>query len=230
VLHLACHGVARLGDPLESGLLLAGHSWLTLRELIAMRLNARLAVLSACETSRPGTELPDEVVALPTGLLQAGVASVIASLWAVPDFETALLMARFYGGTLAMSPAAALQEAQQWMRDTSDEDKLADLEQACTGEPPWLEPDLAEVFSEELRRPAPEEPVGFRNSVSLRGSSSSTRCTAELVSPGFQGLISRDRLCAVRQANRARLTSTRRIWYSRARVKLRTAYLVRYRR
>ena len=44
---------------------------------------------------------------------------------------------------------------------------------------------------------------------------------------GFQGLISRDRLCAARQANRARLTSTRRIWYSRARVKPVPAYPVR---
>jgi hypothetical protein len=52
--------------------------------LLAMRLRARLAALSACETSRPGTALPDEVVFLPTGLLQAGVASVVASLWVVP--------------------------------------------------------------------------------------------------------------------------------------------------
>jgi hypothetical protein len=41
--------------------------------------------------------------------------------------------------------------------------------------------------------------------------------------PGYQGVINRD-LCAARQTNRARLTSTRRIWYSRARVKPDKAY------
>jgi hypothetical protein len=161
VLHLACHGVARLHDPLESGLLLAGQSWLTLRELLAMRLNARLAVLSACETSRPGTDLPDEVVALPTGLLQAGVASVIASLWAVPDFETALLMARFYRGRMDLTPAAALQDAQRWMRDTPDEQKCTELAEASSGDSPWLEPDVAEMFVEELRRPGAGDPAGL---------------------------------------------------------------------
>jgi aminodeoxyfutalosine deaminase len=44
-----------------------------------------------------------------------------------------------------------------------------------------------------------------------------------LGSPGHQGVISRD-LCAARPTSRARLTSTRRIWYSRARVKPIRAY------
>jgi CHAT domain-containing protein len=50
LIHLACHGIADLDAPLDSGLLLAGNSWLTLGELLDMRLEARLAVLSACET------------------------------------------------------------------------------------------------------------------------------------------------------------------------------------
>src|SRR6185503_8601078 len=91
VLHLACHGYADLANPLDSGLLLAGRP-VKLRDLLdGVRLHVRLAVLSACETALPGTELPDEVVALPTGLLQAGVAGVVASLWAVPDRSTAML-------------------------------------------------------------------------------------------------------------------------------------------
>ena len=61
-----------------------------------LQLRVRLAVLSACETAQPGTELPDEVVALPTGLLQAGVAGIVASQWSVPDRATAMLMAEFY--------------------------------------------------------------------------------------------------------------------------------------
>jgi CHAT domain-containing protein len=71
VAHLASHGSAQLDAPLESGLLLAGGEVLALRDILALRSNLRLAVLSACETSMPGTELPDEVISLPTGLLQA---------------------------------------------------------------------------------------------------------------------------------------------------------------
>ena len=83
--------------------LLAGNRWITLR-VLAMKLHVRLAVLSACETALPGTGLPDEVVALPTGLLQAGVAGVIASQWAVPDLGTAILMAEFYRRWRGTSP------------------------------------------------------------------------------------------------------------------------------
>ena len=95
VLHLACHGFAELARPLDSGLVLAGGQ-VTLGRLMELQLRVRLAVLSACETALPGTELPDEVVALPTGLLQAGVAGIVASQWSVPDRATAMLMAEFY--------------------------------------------------------------------------------------------------------------------------------------
>ena len=57
---------------------------------------ARLATLSACETGIVGTDLPDEVVMLPSALLEAGYAGVAASLWSVADFSTAMLMVRFY--------------------------------------------------------------------------------------------------------------------------------------
>ena len=68
VLHFSCHGMAGFAQPLEGGLLLAHDERLTLREVLALRLrDARLALLSACETGVPGLELPDEVVSLPTG-------------------------------------------------------------------------------------------------------------------------------------------------------------------
>jgi CHAT domain-containing protein len=138
LLHLACHGMADLDAPLESGLLLAGNRWMTLNELLGMRLEIRLAVLSACETSLPGTDLPDEVVALPTGLLQAGAAGVIASQWAVPDFDTALLMADFYRRWQGGSPARALATAQHWMRDTTNDEKLNTFERSLDEAQPWV--------------------------------------------------------------------------------------------
>ena len=68
--------------PLESGLLMADNEMLTLREIMALEAGkARLAFLSACDTGIPGVDMPDEVLSLPAGLTQAGVAGVVASLW-----------------------------------------------------------------------------------------------------------------------------------------------------
>jgi CHAT domain-containing protein len=147
VLHLACHGWANLTDPLSSGLLMATGRRVTLGQLMEMRLRVRLAVLSACETALPGTELPDEVIGLPTGLLQAGVAGVVASQWAVLDRATAMLMTEFArrwaGGKLP--PGAALRQAQQWLRDTTNRQKRAHWLAALHKEP-TLPADVVEEF------------------------------------------------------------------------------------
>lgn len=127
-LHFSCHGAANLGAPLESSLLLANDEIFTLRDLLTLRLpGARLAVLSACETGIPGAELPDEVVSLPAGLLQAGVAGVVGSLWSVADLSTAMLMACFYDlwKGAGLEPAEALRQAQVWLRDTTNAEKAA---------------------------------------------------------------------------------------------------------
>lgn len=121
VLHFSCHGTASLADPLASCLAVASDGNLTLRDLFEQRLNGtRLAVLSACETALVGTNIPEEAIGLPSGLLQAGVAGVLGSLWPVGDAATCALMTRFYelwrGGGL--EPAHALRQAQQWLRDT----------------------------------------------------------------------------------------------------------------
>jgi CHAT domain-containing protein len=133
VFHLSCHGHADLVEPLHSALAMArdeppvGVEPLTLEELMGARLHARLGVLSACETGIPGDELPDEVVSLPTGLLQAGTGGVVASLWSVPERATAMLMFRFYEGWRVehLAPSAALRQAQRWVRDTTNGEKVA---------------------------------------------------------------------------------------------------------
>lgn len=147
VLHLACHGFAALTRPLDSGLVLAGGQ-VTLGRLMELQLQVRLAVLSACETAQPGTELPDEVVALPTGLLQAGVAGIVASQWSVPDRATAMLMAEFYRCWRRdeVAPAAALRAAQCWLRDTTTAEKRAHFHAALSDQAAWLPPDVGQAF------------------------------------------------------------------------------------
>jgi CHAT domain-containing protein len=119
--HFACHGCADTEDPLRSRLLVHDGP-LTLLDLIKERFPAaRLAVLSACETSVPDPDLPDEVISLPSALVEAGVPGSIGSLWRVRERPTALLMARFYELWLTegMAPPAALGEAQRWLRDST---------------------------------------------------------------------------------------------------------------
>jgi hypothetical protein len=122
VLHFSTHGWANLEESLQSGLLMAKRESLTLGDIMDLRLKgARLAVLSACETGLPGAKLPEEAVSLPSGLIQAGVAGVVGSLWAVNEKSTANLMARFYDLWLEeeLEPPEALRQAQIWLRDSN---------------------------------------------------------------------------------------------------------------
>jgi CHAT domain-containing protein len=132
ILHLSCHGTANPSEPLNSGLLMSD-GLLTLRQLLDLRLSERggirLAVLSACETGLTGVELADEAIGLPTGLLQAGVAGVVASLWSVSDLSTMILLTRFYDlwRTEGLEIAQAFRQAQQWVRDTTNREKITYL-------------------------------------------------------------------------------------------------------
>lgn len=125
-LHLACHGTAGLFDGV-SRIYLSDRS-IDLRgpELLPA-LSARLTVLSACQTAViPTIDLSDEMLSIGTALLSAGSACVIASLWPVADSATALLFARFYEKLVneSKSPAAALRDAQLWLRSASQEEIL----------------------------------------------------------------------------------------------------------
>jgi hypothetical protein len=128
VWHFACHGYAA-AEPLDSALLPRQGEPVTVRDILSLppaAVSRRLAVLSACETAVIDGELPDEAISMSDSLLEIGVAGVIGSLWAVPDdAATPLLMARFYelwrGGKL--EPAAALRQAQRWLRDATNGEK-----------------------------------------------------------------------------------------------------------
>jgi len=75
--------------------------WLTALDLLKLDLNKTgLVVLSACNTAQ-GQLLPGGVVGLPFSLSLAGVRTTIASLWAVYDKDsTVLLMESFYNQIL----------------------------------------------------------------------------------------------------------------------------------
>jgi CHAT domain-containing protein/tetratricopeptide (TPR) repeat protein len=171
VLHLACHGRVELSIPLDSALLLSNNEQLTVRDLLGLRLTARLAVLSACETAVPGIELLDEVVSWPSGLLQAGVAGVVASLWSVNDQRTMLLMVDFYrrwgSAREVLAPAQALRQAQRWLRDSTNGEKRELFQTLLEGgEGTWLPRATAEACLEAVVLEDPEgrafaDPTGW---------------------------------------------------------------------
>ncbi|MCG9884536.1 MAG: CHAT domain-containing protein, partial [Cyanobacteria bacterium] len=131
--HFSCHGTTSFSEPLNSGLLMSD-GLLTLRDLFALKLTEgnkpgiRLAVLSACETGLPGLELADEAIGLPVGMMQAGVAAIVASLWSVSDLSTSLLLRKFYDlwRKEGKTPPEALRQAQIWLRDSTDGQKKAE--------------------------------------------------------------------------------------------------------
>lgn len=83
-----------------------------------IRQQARLVVLSGCQT-RLGRDVPGQGMAgLPQSFLESGVSGVVVSLWKVGDTATAELMIRFHRAlSHHQTPAAALRSAQLSMLD-----------------------------------------------------------------------------------------------------------------
>lgn len=133
-LHFACHASFDDRQPLMSWLGLAGEDRLTLLDLLegAADLSAaRLVVLSACQTGLADFRgVPSEAVGFPAAFLQSGVPGVVSTLWPVDDVATAVLMEKFYELLLSndaqddgqLSPAEALQRAQEWLRRATADD------------------------------------------------------------------------------------------------------------
>lgn len=115
IIHLATQGCADNKNGLDSALVLASskgdNGLLTAREIIDMKLNADLVVLSSCDTAL-GKITGDGVIGFSRSFLAAGVPSVIGSLWSPSDSETAFLMTQFYEN-LSKNPdkAVALRQA-----------------------------------------------------------------------------------------------------------------------
>lgn len=114
IIHLATHGLLNEIQDRDSGVPgaialapdrtppnstdsgnAAGDGLLTSGEILNLKLNAELVVLSACNTGR-GKISGDGVLGLSRSFIAAGVSSIVVSLWFVPDAPTAELMTEFY--------------------------------------------------------------------------------------------------------------------------------------
>jgi CHAT domain-containing protein len=138
ILHLACHGVFRAEDPLQSSITLApgpqeepyppfnandrpGNGpdpWdLTAKEVFRLQLNVDLVTLSACESGASQQRAGDELIGLIRAFIYAGTPSLLVSLWSVDEITTSLLMEFFYRALLGgKNKAEALRTAQQELK------------------------------------------------------------------------------------------------------------------
>ena len=104
IIHLATHGLVQdnyTGGSIPGAIALSkdntNDGLLTADELFQLenQLQARLVVLSACDTGR-GAITGDGIIGLSRSLIAAGTPSILVSLWKVPDESTGELMVRFY--------------------------------------------------------------------------------------------------------------------------------------
>jgi hypothetical protein len=125
-LHLAGHGLIDDRRPALSALALtpagADDGFLTVADVMSLRVPADLVVLSACESAR-GPDLEGEgVFGLTSAFLVAGASRIICSLWKVDDEATRALMLRFYelwnprDGAPGLPASRALRLAQEFVR------------------------------------------------------------------------------------------------------------------
>lgn len=130
ILHFATHGFVNYENPELSGIVLSlvdkgGNSipgYLRLGDLFNLDYPAELVVLSACETGLGKDVSGEGFVGLTRGLMYAGAARVVVSLWNVNDEGTSVLMQEFYREMLQQNkrPADALRAAQRKLWESSE--------------------------------------------------------------------------------------------------------------
>ncbi|MFL6193983.1 MAG: CHAT domain-containing protein [Thermoanaerobaculia bacterium] len=119
VLHFATHAVTDESNPERSGVLLAPGAanqdgLLQIREIVDLKLDGRVVVLSACSSNTGAVLRGEGVMSLARAFFQSGAHTVVASLWRLRDDEAADLFDRFYKHVgKGLSVAASLQAAQR---------------------------------------------------------------------------------------------------------------------
>lgn len=123
-IHFSAHGIldnrfqaialSQVPDTQEDG-------FLTLGEIMNSRYNARLVVLSACQTGLGTMTRGEGVTGLTRAVMYAGSSAAVVSLWSVADEPTRLFMVNFYAGLLAGDPpGTALMEAKRRLVTSPD--------------------------------------------------------------------------------------------------------------
>jgi CHAT domain-containing protein len=105
-IHFACHGYFNEEAPVMSSVVFsevsgllgetAEDGYLTIPEIALLNLDARMVMLSACETGLGQVKRGDGMVGLARSFLVAGAKNVGVSLWSISDEATVEFMIRLY--------------------------------------------------------------------------------------------------------------------------------------
>jgi CHAT domain-containing protein len=112
IIHLAVHGFADSTFPDRAALVLlsdrsAGEDgFLQASEIVQLRIEADLVVLSACDTAVGPLQGQEGIANLSRAFLLAGARTVVSTLWQIDDSSSLFLMKRFYAH-LSTNPSAA---------------------------------------------------------------------------------------------------------------------------
>jgi CHAT domain-containing protein len=122
VVHFATHAELSESSPMLSKIITAPASGepgqLSVYELPAMAIRARIVVLSACQTAGGNVSNGDEIPGLTRAMLSAGADTVVSSLWHVSDGSTAILMREFHRQLQrGADPSDALRTAELRVRE-----------------------------------------------------------------------------------------------------------------
>lgn len=115
IIHLSAHSflldkqpvifLSNYADSYNDGLLESG-------EIVKMKLNSDLVVLSSCNSGLGEVDKSEGIIGMAKAFYEAGVKSVIVSLWPVNDKYTSKLMALFYENLAnGMNKSEALRNA-----------------------------------------------------------------------------------------------------------------------
>ncbi len=112
-LHFATHGFISDSFFGQYSGLITGDEPIFVLDIFSWNLNARMIVLSACQTGLGYQSAGDDMVSLSRAFMQAGTDNLTATLWVVEDQTTRKLMVDFYDNILkGATPQESLRQAQ----------------------------------------------------------------------------------------------------------------------
>ena len=122
LVHIAAHGRSGTGDIILS-FYQASRSediLLTMKDILNLKLRARLVVLSCCHSGR-GEVKAEGVVGIARAFLGAGARAVVVTLWAINDKATQEFMKHFYEHlSKGQCASKALNYAMKHLRESDD--------------------------------------------------------------------------------------------------------------
>ena len=96
LIHLSTHACMNKDKPMDSRIFFANQDYVTTEEIYDIEINAKMAVLSACQTGIGKVYNGEGMISLARAFAYAGCPSVTMSLWSVADAATADIMTIYY--------------------------------------------------------------------------------------------------------------------------------------